>query len=69
MLLGDILYQVRPITIDGLPESVRDEIIWADRVELLRTVLPVVIAISLVVAPIVFLIKLVRPDRSNMALR
>jgi hypothetical protein len=39
---------------DGLPKDVREEVIWADRVELLRAGLPVVIAISLMVAPIVF---------------
>ena len=67
LVFGNLLYEVSPITIEGLPEDVRDEVIRADRIETVRTYLPITIAISVVVAPMVFLIKLVRPAPSNTA--
>ncbi len=65
LVFGDYLHKISPMQAAGLPESIRDDIIWADRVETVRTYLPTVIAVSLVVAPIVFLIKLARPAPSS----
>ncbi len=69
LVFGDMMHKITPTQAAGLPESIRDEIVWADRIETVRTYLPTVIAISLVVAPIVFLIKLARPARSYTAHR
>ena len=66
LAFGNLLYEVSPITINGLPEDVRDEVIWADRVELFQTYLPITIAISVVVAPIVFFLKLAMPAPSTL---
>ncbi len=65
LVFGDMMHKITPTQAAGLPESMRDDIIRADRVETVRTYLPTVIAVSLVVAPIVFLIKLARPAPSS----
>ena len=61
LVFGDLLHKISPMQAAGLPEIIRDDIIRADRIETVRTYLPTVIAVSLLVAPIVFLIKLARP--------
>ena len=65
LVFGDYLYKISPMQADGLPESIRDEVVWADRVETVRTYLPTTIAISVVVAPIVFFITIARPTPSS----
>ncbi len=64
LVFGDMMHKITPTQSAGLPESMRDDIIRADRIETVRTYLPTVIAVSLVVALKLFLIKLVRPGSS-----